>query len=158
VKEMLNNNDLSFVYSDFYVIGDDSKIKYIYKIPKYNWKKLLFAGYCYIPQPSMFIRKRVFEEIGYFDTEYKLASDYDYILRFADRIRGIKINKPLVGFRFGSHRLSERLRNVSIAESNTIVSKYNLNRNLFLKYLYRILLKSELILNNFPNYLSRIFQ
>ncbi len=33
------------------------------------------------PHPTLYIRKDVIEETGFFDTSYKIAADYDYILR-----------------------------------------------------------------------------
>ena len=52
---------------------------------------------------SLFYKKKVFEQIGLFNTEYKIASDFDYLARlFADR--GIKkyfLNKTTLSMNYG---------------------------------------------------------
>jgi glycosyltransferase len=37
------------------------------------------------PHPTLYIRKDVVEETGFFDTSYRIAADYDYILRLFTR-------------------------------------------------------------------------
>ncbi len=34
------------------------------------------------PHPSVFIKKRCYEKFGYFNTDYKIAADYDLLFRF----------------------------------------------------------------------------
>ncbi len=42
---------------------------------------LLRAGWM-PPHPTLFIKKQVFKDIGVFKLDYKIAADYDFILRF----------------------------------------------------------------------------
>lgn len=37
----------------------------------------------YIPHPTLFVRKEVYEEIGLFRTDYRIAMDYEFALRLA---------------------------------------------------------------------------
>ena len=57
--------------------------------------------------PATFVPKRVYEKIGTFDTNYRIAMDYDLILRaYRANIPLVRIATPLVGFRGGG--LSDR--------------------------------------------------
>ncbi|RYZ79978.1 MAG: glycosyltransferase, partial [Proteobacteria bacterium] len=40
-----------------------------------------------VPHPALFSQKRVFDEYGYFDTSYKIAMDYEWILRSFRRLK-----------------------------------------------------------------------
>jgi glycosyltransferase len=55
------------------------------------------------PHPTLFIKKDVYTEYGYFNTKFKLASDYDLMLRFLERYRisSVYIPEVLVKMRTG---------------------------------------------------------
>ena len=55
------------------------------------------------PHPTLFLRRNVIERWGGFDTSYKIAADYDAILRYFGRgkIRPIYIPRVLVKMRLG---------------------------------------------------------
>ena len=40
-----------------------------------------------LPQPVMFIPRRLFREIGGFDTKFKIAADYEFVLRSTERCK-----------------------------------------------------------------------
>lgn len=53
-------------------------------------------------QAAMFVRKKVFEECGEFDTQYQIAADYDWMLRIYDRHINIAIvDRALANFSYG---------------------------------------------------------
>ncbi len=55
------------------------------------------------PHPTLFLRRRVVEAVGLFDTTYRIAADYDYILRCFSRpgFKAIYIPHVLVRMRLG---------------------------------------------------------
>jgi glycosyltransferase involved in cell wall biosynthesis len=64
------------------------------------------------PHPTLFIRRRVVEAFGAYDTQYRIAADYDAILRwFGGGIRATYIPEVLVKMRMGgeSNRSLERI-------------------------------------------------
>jgi glycosyltransferase involved in cell wall biosynthesis len=64
------------------------------------------------PHPTLFIRRRVVETLGAYDTQYRIAADYDAILRwFGGGIRATYIPEVLVKMRVGgeSNRSLERI-------------------------------------------------
>lgn len=55
------------------------------------------------PHPTLFLRKQVIEQFGGYDTQFRIAADYDAILRYfgQGRIRASYIPRVLVKMRFG---------------------------------------------------------
>ncbi|MEW5771881.1 MAG: glycosyltransferase family 2 protein [Pseudomonadota bacterium] len=55
------------------------------------------------PHPTLYLRRTAYAQLGVFDTTYRIAADYDYILRFLDR-DGLKVSyipQVLVKMRVG---------------------------------------------------------
>jgi glycosyltransferase involved in cell wall biosynthesis len=64
------------------------------------------------PHPTLFIRRRVIDTFGAYDTQFRIAADYDAILRwFGGGIRATYIPEVLVKMRVGgeSNRSLERI-------------------------------------------------
>ena len=67
------------------------------------------------PHPALFLRRRVFEVVGYYDTEFRIAADYDLMIRcFSQRnFKTVYIPSVLVRMRIGgesNRSLSQILR------------------------------------------------
>ncbi|MDA7615204.1 glycosyltransferase [Akkermansiaceae bacterium] len=64
------------------------------KVYRYNFDLILSdlsAGVeAAVQHPTCFVRRTVYDEIGRFDTSYRLAADYDFLLRA--KVRGIKFH------------------------------------------------------------------
>lgn len=85
------------VYSNLYIKDYETMSKTIRKfIPKTGNYKL---GW-YPPHPTLYLKKEVYEKYGYFDINYKIASDYDFMLRLMKNKVNLKyVNKELVYMR-----------------------------------------------------------
>jgi len=55
------------------------------------------------PHPTFFVRREVYEKFGAFDTSFRIAADYELMLRLLARegVRGVYIPKVLVKMRTG---------------------------------------------------------
>lgn len=55
------------------------------------------------PHPTFYVRRSIFERLGGFDTRYRIAADYDLVLRFlaVEKIRSIYIPEVMVRMRVG---------------------------------------------------------
>lgn len=65
------------------------------------------------PHPTFYVRRSVYQRLGRFDTRYRIAADYDLMLRFLGRgqVRSMYVPEVLVRMRLGG--LSNRsLRNI----------------------------------------------
>ena len=94
--------------------------------------------------PSFYVRKEVYEKVGLFDTSFKIAADFDILLRmiFLNRIKTKYIEKDFVTMRVGgvsssgyqSHKLINKEHLASL-KKNGVKSNVIL---LSLRYLYKI--------------------
>ncbi len=55
------------------------------------------------PHPSFYAKKEVFEKYGYYKTNYKIAADYEILIRFLSikKIKTAYLNLPMVKMRMG---------------------------------------------------------
>lgn len=86
VKEFAEYPDADLVYCDDQLIRENSDPIRIIKRPEYTDRRLLIRdlfgnGFPVIPFRTC-IRKRVFEKIGLFDEDLRMAEDYDMMRRF----------------------------------------------------------------------------
>jgi glycosyltransferase involved in cell wall biosynthesis len=65
---------------------------------RYGFARLL--GRNFIPQPAVFFRRDLLEEVGGLGEDYHLAMDYDLWLRFARRADPVFVPRPLAAFRW----------------------------------------------------------
>lgn len=68
-----------------------------YELPKFSYRELLRLNF--IPHPSTFVRKKVFDRAGGFDESLKYSMDYDFFLRIAKLHKPAYIDKHLTAFR-----------------------------------------------------------
>lgn len=66
------------------------------------YPKLLKKGWM-PPHPTLYIKREIIREIGDFDTTYKIAADYDYILRLFSKktLKFMYLPKVIVRMRMG---------------------------------------------------------
>jgi glycosyltransferase involved in cell wall biosynthesis len=60
--------------------GDDDKVLRYYSAK--DWKPSKFAWGYMPPHPSFFCKKNVYERLGYHQTDYEIAADYELLIRF----------------------------------------------------------------------------
>lgn len=69
------------VYGDLMYVSniDPKKVIRYWRAGEYSYEKLLNGWMP--PHPTLYLRRRVVERCGEYDTRYRIAGDYDYILR-----------------------------------------------------------------------------
>lgn len=110
-----NNNIISRVVEEFRIkkvnatIGDilfvsSSNVK---KIIRYysgeKWKPSKFVKGFMPPHPSFFVYKKFYEQLGLYQIDYKIAADYELLIRFlaTNKLTYSYIPKPIVYMRAG---------------------------------------------------------
>lgn len=101
------------VYGDLcYVQQEDpSRVARYWRAGPFSRQKL--ARGWMPPHPTLYLRRQCYEEFGGFDTAYRIAADYDFMLRVLTRLQGKVVYLPevLVHMRVGG--VSNRsLRNI----------------------------------------------
>lgn len=76
-----------------------------------------------IMHPATFVRKTVYERYGVFDTQYRIAADYDFFLRlFVNKVEFCILDDVIVYFSEGGISTREFIETAK--ESNTIRRRY----------------------------------
>lgn len=104
IKKLILNQEISFVYSDFYQVDENGKIK---KRIKVGCPKELDMKNCI--GPCFLYRRKVYEEVGNYNPDFFLAEDYEYWLRVSRKFKLKKINNYLCYYRL--HHKSLRSQN-----------------------------------------------
>lgn len=103
VAAAFDDPSIDAVYGDLvYVRHDDiGKVIRYWKSGLYN-DSALARGWM-PPHPTFYVRHSVYERLGGFDTRYRIAADYDTVLRFlaVGKIRATYIPEILVRMRAG---------------------------------------------------------
>jgi len=97
--------------------------------------------YMFVPGPGVFIRKRLWEDIGGYDESYPMCEEYPFILKII--FSGNKVHwvdKPAVMYRIASNSLSHNYKN-KVGKST-----FDDNYNFFLKTRRRYLMSSGYII------------
>lgn len=162
-KEFSTHQDLDVVYGYPDMIDENGKFINTLYLPDFNLDFLILKGYCLtILQPASFFHKRVLDKVGYFDINYKYASDYDYCIRTGYKCKMKLIRRSFTQYRIHPDSITwgdEKRRSLQTEEtlliSNKYIDKFGIKqRSLFLNNLK--LYAHQIKFNNFIYILSRI--
>lgn len=81
VVELFSDDSINVVYGDVCFFSGDNIMKTIrrYRSDKLSMRNLAWGK---MPaHPAMFIKRQVYEEIGYFETNFNIAADYEFLCR-----------------------------------------------------------------------------
>ena len=82
VAEAFNNTDTQAVYGDVRFVNPKKLDKTVRYYSSKNFTPHLFR-YGFMPaHPTFFTYRKYFEEFGYYKTDYKIAADYELLIRF----------------------------------------------------------------------------
>jgi glycosyltransferase len=73
--------DIWAVYGDLQIVSQNDTSKVIRKWKSQPFQKSLLAKGWMPAHPTLFFRRAVYEKYGPFNTSYRIAADYDFILR-----------------------------------------------------------------------------
>jgi glycosyltransferase len=85
IVEIFKNSDVDAVYGDIVYVDKDNinKIVRYWKTGEYK-KGAFFHGWV-IPHPAFFCKKILYEKYGYFRSGFKIAADFELMLRFIEK-------------------------------------------------------------------------
>jgi glycosyltransferase involved in cell wall biosynthesis len=103
----------------------DEKSTKITKYPSFYPSKYAFGCYCTLCQPTVFIPRQIYNEVGGFNTELNYAFDFEYWLRCLDRrVKFYFVRKLLAGSRIHKKCNTMRMQEVINKECSFIKEKY----------------------------------
>jgi glycosyltransferase involved in cell wall biosynthesis len=107
------NHAVSGIYfGHTYIIQDDLGLRYKYPARTDHWRGM---GFCH---PAMFAHRQVYQKVGRYNLAYRLAADYDFILRaLSKKVEFIPIDTLLVNYRntgLSANNLAGSLREIRI--------------------------------------------
>ena len=136
MRKFEENSDADAVYADLMYVGSNNTDKVIR-----NWvtgtQRPMAKGW--LPaHPTFYVRKHIYEQYGYFKLQYKLAADFELMLRFIEKyhIRLVYLPEKLVSMRYGG-ATSSSLKNI-IRQDKECFSAFKDNQ-IPVSYLYPIL-------------------
>lgn len=99
---VFQNKDCDGVYGNLQYVSKDNPDKLIRNWISNSFKPELLQKGWMPPHPTLFLRQKVYEHYGTFDTSYSIAADYDFMLRiFSGGITSVFLNKYITKMRVG---------------------------------------------------------
>jgi glycosyltransferase len=113
IMKIFNNNECDGVYGDLIYVDkkDTDKIIRYWKSGEFEHKNLK-KGWM-PPHPAFFVKKEIYNKFGYFDTDFKIAADYNFMLKILidKKIRIHYLPKVLYVMRVGG-KSNKSLKNI----------------------------------------------
>lgn len=80
VDAFKNDSSLDASIGDIVFVNSNDKVIRHYSAKK--WKPNKFAWGYMPPHPSFFIKRGIFEQLGFYKLDYKIAADYELLIRY----------------------------------------------------------------------------
>ncbi|EAQ42172.1 glycosyltransferase family 2 protein [Polaribacter sp. MED152] len=136
------NQNLDSVYADLFYVSQFNINKIVRRWVTGNQKP--FKNGWHPAHPTFYIKKSVYDKFGLFDLSFKLAADFEIMLRFLDKhkISAIYLQEPLVKMRLGgeTNKSFKNIYNQNV-ECIRAFKKNDLKVNKFLYPFFRLIPK-----------------
>jgi len=103
VAQVFENFNVSSVYGDLQYVDQKDLNRVIRHWKSSPYRHGQFRQGWMPPHPTFFVRKKIYEKYGYFNPNFRIAGDYELMLRFLERYRisATYIPEVLVKMRWG---------------------------------------------------------
>lgn len=144
IAEAFSSNEIDAVYGDVHFVSPDNLQKTVRYYSSAIFRPSLFRLGFMPAHPSFYMKKCCYDQYGLYSLEYKIASDYDLLIRYlyVHQIKYRYLQKDFVTMRTGG--VSTENLNSRILLNKEIVracKRYGIKTNMFLlslKYIYKI--------------------
>ena len=142
IASAFEEDEIDAIYADERIVGEGDKTLYYdrgHSFRRWMYRIGLMPGH-----ESFYAKKELFEHYGYYKTDYKIAADYELMLRFAyiNKVKMKYIPEDLLTFRTGgvstqpSKKMLLHKEQVRACRENGL---FCIEPMIWVKYLYRIL-------------------
>ena len=122
LRTLLPKLDEDFVcHAQMYYVLPDGNVKLLGE--PFSYKRELRASR--LPQPVLFVPNRIYREIGVFDTRYRIAADYDMVLRLTKRFPTRFVQQVVTFMQAGG--ISYQRPDLAFSESMEIARRHGRN-------------------------------
>jgi glycosyltransferase len=87
VAEIFKSKDVDSIYGDLQYVykNDTNKVLRYWKSGKFSVRRLKMGWMP--PHPTFYVKKKIYDAYGLFNTDFRIAADYDTMLRFLGKHR-----------------------------------------------------------------------
>ena len=142
VVKAFRSGKIEVVYGDLVYVQKDDPTQIVRYWQSEPYHSSLFEQGWAPPHPTFFVRRDVYEQFGYFDLNYKIAADFELMLRFMKRqkVTWAYIPEILVRMRMGGHS-NQSIKNIIRGNRECYdafkVNKIPISRFYFIKRMFR---------------------
>lgn len=123
VHTLQQHPDWAMVHGKGYIINDRGHVIRPYQVEPVDYKRL-YSG-CPVCQPTAFIRKQVFQQVGGVEEELQFCMDYDLWIRISKHYHIGLIDDFLANFRlYETSKSGSKWKSVGVPEVLRTVSKH----------------------------------
>lgn len=103
MNQFNKNPSIDIVYGDLVYVKNDNVNKVVRNWKSNPYYNRFFENGNVPPHPSLFVKKSVYEKAGHFNLDFKLAADYEFMLRIFKKhnFNSKYINRVIVKMRLG---------------------------------------------------------
>jgi glycosyltransferase involved in cell wall biosynthesis len=103
MSHFINDHNIDAVYGDLFYVNKNNTNKIVRKWKSKAYYDNFFENGNVPAHPSFFLKNEIYTKYGFFDTEFKLSADYEFMLRIFKicNIKSKYINTVLVKMRLG---------------------------------------------------------
>lgn len=144
IADAFANNDIDATYGDIHFVNDDDLSKCVRYYSSAIFRRSFMRLGLMPAHPSFYCKKAVYEKYGTFDTSYKVAADFENLLRiiYVGNIRTKYIPKDFVTMRTGGASTAGLSSRTQIMKDHLRAMKANgIYSNVFLlslRYVYKL--------------------
>ena len=144
IADTFEQNDIDATYGDIHYVNDDDLAKMVRYYSSAVFKRSFMRFGLMPAHPSFYCKRAIYEKYGAFDTSYRIAADFENLLRliFIHRIKTHYIPKDFVTMRTGGastagfdSRKKIMREHLRAMKKNGVYSNFFL---LSLRYFYKI--------------------
>ena len=138
-KNFENKKDIKAIYGNVKIVSRFKKTKILRYFKSRQLKQSDLFKCEHPPHTSLFVNRNVFENYGYYNEKFKIASDFEFMLRVlgVNQVKSMYVNRTFVVMRSGGTS-TKSIKNIII--SNYEVFKSFKENNLKINLMY-ILIK-----------------
>ncbi len=154
IAKKFATNNIEALYGDVVFVKQNNTEEILRYYSGKKFKPYKFAYGFMPPHPSFYAKKEVFEKHGYYKTNYKIAADYEILIRFLaiKKIKTAYLNLPMVKMRMGGVS-NKDLKSVHTLNTEIVRAcrENNIKTHILIIYMKYFIKIFEFILHRFRN-------